>query len=113
MPSTKRLKNNDTIEIRLPDEAKAAFMRRCQQDGRTASEAVRTFIDGQLTSRSPRGQRLVSSMRIGFVGLAGTVLGMGMAAPSIASSAESAGSAFDRLDRDRSGTLTLKEFRDR
>ena len=43
-------KKTETLEIRLDHAAKDAFMARCRAEGRTASEALRGFIDG----RGPR-----------------------------------------------------------
>jgi len=47
MASIKPPKKSETIEIRLSHEAKAAFMERCRQERRTASEAIRLLIDNQ------------------------------------------------------------------
>jgi hypothetical protein len=43
-----RLKKSETLEIRLPYPTKLAFMARCRDEGRSASEALRLFIDGHL-----------------------------------------------------------------
>jgi hypothetical protein len=40
-------------------------------------------------------------------------LGLGVSAPSIASSGEPTPAAFERLDRDGDGALTFQEFRAR
>jgi hypothetical protein len=44
---------------------------------------------------------------------AGAAMGGGLAAPSIAASADSGPSAFRALDRDRDGALSYEEFRSR
>ncbi|MEL7481578.1 MAG: hypothetical protein AAGJ29_08450 [Pseudomonadota bacterium] len=41
-------KKSETLEIRLPHSKKQAFMRACEEEGITASHAVRTFIDAYL-----------------------------------------------------------------
>jgi Ca2+-binding EF-hand superfamily protein len=41
-------KKSDKLEVRLPHATKQAFLRRCQAEGRSASEAVRGFIDTYL-----------------------------------------------------------------
>ena len=50
------LKKSETVEIRLPHATKTAFMEKCRAEGRTASDAIRRFIDRELdrstTSRS-------------------------------------------------------------
>jgi hypothetical protein len=113
MASAKFTKKNDSIEVRLPDETKAAFRQKCRREGRTASEAVRTFIDEQLEPRAGVRRRRRSLWRFGAAVAAGAVLGGGLAAPSIAASADSSRSAFQALDRDRDGALTYEEFRSR
>lgn len=106
-------KKNDSLEIRLPDEMKSAFRDKCRREGRTASDAVRTFIGEQLESRMSARRRLRSLWRIGAAVAVGAVLGGGIAAPSIAASAGTTRSAFQDLDRDRDGRLTYEEFRSR
>lgn len=41
-------KKCETLEIRLPYEAKRAFMDRCRAEGRSASEALREYIEGYV-----------------------------------------------------------------
>ena len=113
MASAKSTKKNDSIEIRLPDETKAAFREKCRREGRTASDAVRSFIDEQLEPRARVRRRRASLWRIGLAVAAGAVLGGGLAAPSIAASANNSQSAFRALDRDHDGALTYDEFRSR
>jgi len=73
-------KKNVTIEIRLPDVAKAAFMERCRREGMTASDALRGFIDRETAPRARRG-----SLRIGIAATIGMAFGA-VAAPAIAHS---------------------------
>ncbi|HEX8482614.1 MAG TPA: ribbon-helix-helix protein, CopG family [Allosphingosinicella sp.] len=113
MPSAKFTKKNDSIEIRLPDETKAAFREKCRREGRTASDAVRTFIDEQIDPRGKVRRRRRSLWRIGIAAAAGAVLGGGVAAPSIAASSDNGRSEFQALDRDHDGALTFDEFRSR
>ena len=113
MASAKFTKKNDSIEIRLPDETKAAFREKCRQEGRTASDAVRTFIDEELDPRGTVRRRRRSLWRIGIAMAAGAAFGGGLAAPSIAASADHSRSAFQALDRDRDGALSYEEFRSR
>lgn len=113
MASAKFTKKNDSIEIRLPDETKAAFREKCRREGRTASEAVRSFIDEQLDPRGTVRRRRRSLWRFGAALAAGAVLGGGIAAPSIAASVDGSRSAFLALDRDRDGALSFEEFRSR
>src|ERR1700759_1188370 len=70
-------KKSETLEIRLPHALKQAFMARCQDEGRSASEAVRRFIEGAVAERPRPARRL----RWAAVGLAAVSLGA-VAAPS-------------------------------
>jgi hypothetical protein len=110
MRSTPRLKKNSSIEIRLPDQTKALFMERCQRDGRTASDVVRSLIDDQLKPSPTAPKHSRSTWRVVVAGLAGAALGLGVAAPSMASSGEPDRAEFEKLDRDRDGALTYREF---
>ena len=38
-------KKSETVEIRLSHPVKTAFMDRCRAEGRTASDAIRQFIE--------------------------------------------------------------------
>jgi hypothetical protein len=113
MASAKFTKKNDSIEIRLPDQTKAAFREKCRREGRTVSDAVRSIIDEQLEPRGTLRRSRRSIWRFGLAVTAGAVLGGGLAAPSIAASADNSPSAFRSLDRDHDGALTYEEFRSR
>jgi hypothetical protein len=110
MSSIRPPKKTGTIGIRLSDEAKAAFMERCRRDGRTASEAIRLFIDEQVAARTEIPQRRAPSWRIAIAAIVGATLGLGAAAPSLARSVQQTRPAFDQLDRDHDGVLTFREF---
>ncbi|QTC90516.1 EF-hand domain-containing protein [Brevundimonas goettingensis] len=104
-------KKSETLEIRLPHQTKTAFMARCQTEGRTASEAVRRFIDGEIAgpSRRPR----VSLWQAFAAAAAGLAIGA-VAAPSLAQTSHAATApraAFDRLDRNHDGVVSYAEFR--
>ncbi len=89
-----RLKKSETLEIRLPYPTKLAFMARCRDEGRSASEALRGFIDGHIEpTRSTRRMppRLIAGALIA------AAVGA-MALPSIAHTNQRA--AFDCLARD-------------
>lgn len=102
-------KKTETVEIRLPHETKAAFMARCRAEGRTASDAIRRFIETEL-DRRPRG---IDGRRALLAALL-AVLALGaVAAPSLAQNVVPARAAFDRLDRDHDGVLSFEEFRAR
>jgi len=45
---TRPAKKSEVLEVRVPYATKDAFMKRCRDDGRTASEEVRRFIDRKI-----------------------------------------------------------------
>jgi hypothetical protein len=113
MAPTKPPKKNGTIEIRLPDEAKAAFMERCRQRELTASEAIRTFIDEQVSPCPSVRQRSMPYWRIAVAGAVGAVLGISVAAPSLARSTQNTHLVFEQLDHNHDGVLSYQEFHQR
>lgn len=99
-------KKTETLEIRLPPATKRAFMDRCRDEGLTASDAVRGFIETR-TAPAGRHARLWQAAVAAAVGLAvGAVAG-----PSLAQSGTPDRAAFERMDRNHDGVLTLQEFR--
>ena len=111
MDRDKPLKKSETVEIRLPHATKTAFMARCRAEGRTASDAIRRFIDAEL-SQTPSTQR---SPRLGWrpllaAAVAGLALGA-VAAPSLAQSSPPTRAAFDRMDRNHDGIVSFDEYR--
>ena len=113
MDRDKPLKKSETVEIRLPHATKTAFMARCRAEGRTASDAIRRFIDAELsqnsaTRRAPRlGWRPLLAAAV-----AGLALGA-VAAPSLAQSSPPSRAAFDRMDRNHDGVVSFDEYRSR
>jgi hypothetical protein len=102
-------KKSETLEIRLSHEAKAAFMARCRADGRSASEAMRRFIEGEINHRPHplRGWRALAA-----AAAAGLAVGAA-AGPSLAHPTPDTRAVFDRLDRNHDGLLSFEEFRGR
>lgn len=94
-------KKSETLEVRLPYPTKQAFMARCRDDGRSASEAVRSFIEAEIAAPCAprRGWPLV------LAGLIALAVGAA-AAPALAR----ASSGFDHLDADRDGQITAAEL---
>src|SRR5205809_809617 len=54
MSERTKLKKSESLEIRLPYPTKQAFMARCRDDGRSASDAMRGFIDYHLARDARR-----------------------------------------------------------
>ena len=102
-------KKSEVLEVRLPYETKTAFMARCRETDRTASEVVRIFIDQELDERTakPRSNGLV--WRAFAAALAGLAVGA-VAAPSLARPTTPSQAAFERLDANRDGVLSYEEF---
>jgi len=108
---TRPPKKSETLEIRLPYEAKTAFMARCQTEGRTASEALRGYIEDAIAERrAPR--RRARGWPAVAAALAGLALGA-VAAPSLANPNAPSKASFDQLDRDDDGVLSFQEYRAR
>lgn len=102
-------KKSESLEIRIPYAAKQAFMARCQAEGRSASDALRSFIDQQIAPpRRPRRWRLA----------AGALIAAAVGAAALPSLARQPAAdellrraAFAQLDANRDGVLTLDEYR--
>lgn len=110
MTAPRTPKKSETLEVRLPHQTKTAFMARCRDDGQTASEAVRGFIEAELVTSARRPRlRLWQMMAAAAAGLA---LGA-VAAPSLARTVPADEAAFARMDQNHDGALSLAEFRRR
>ena len=100
-----KLKKSETLEIRLPYPTKLAFMARCRDDGRSASEALRQFIDGCLDGARParpsRSHHLLAGALIAAA--VGAIALPSLARPSLRAE-------FDRLDLNHDGAISLTEF---
>jgi hypothetical protein len=68
MPAARPPKKSESLEIRIPHPTKQAFMARCEAEGRTASEALRGFIEQHL-SDPPRSRPRRPPLRL-IVGVA-------------------------------------------
>ena len=111
MDRNKPPKKTETVEIRLPHATKTAFMARCRAEGRTASDAIRRFIDAELSQNSATRR----APRLGWrplLAVAGLALGA-VAAPSLAQSSPPSRAAFDRMDRNHDGVVSFDEYRAR
>lgn len=103
-------KKSESLEIRIPYDAKLAFMERCRQDGRTASEALRALIDQQIEAPRRRARRRRLAVGVMIAAALGAV-----ALPSLARPAAPAHDllrrvAFAHLDADHDGVVSLDEY---
>jgi hypothetical protein len=104
MTGPTRLKKSETLEIRLPYPTKLAFMARCRDEGRSASEALRGFIDGHIEPARPRS-RLPGRL------IAGALVAAAMGAIALPSLAHpSLRADFDRLDLNGDHAISAAEF---
>jgi hypothetical protein len=110
-PTPPRLKKSETLEIRLPYPTKLAFMASCRAEGRSASEALRRFIEAEIDGRPdaapPRRQPSRRAWRLIAGALAATAMGA-VALPSLAR--PSLRAEFDRLDLNGDRSVSLAEF---
>lgn len=110
MPGLKSPKKSETLEVRLPHVTKMAFMARCHDDGRTASDAVRGFIQREL--EQPRRPARRTALRC-WQALAAAVAGLAVGAvgaPSLAHPTAGSRAVFEHLDRNHDGVLSFEEF---
>ena len=105
MSANPRLKKSETLEIRLPYPTKLAFMASCRDEGRSASEALRHYIDGHLQGARPAKPRRARHLIAGALVVAalGAVALPSLARPSLRAE-------FDRLDLNGDHSITLAEF---
>jgi hypothetical protein len=109
MPHSKPAKKSECLEIRLPYEAKGAFMAKCQREGRSASESLRAYIDQQIAQEQPVRTRRNRRSGIGLL-LAGLAAG-GLIATAVPSLARpSAKANFEALDTNHDRVLSFAEF---
>ncbi len=101
---TRAPKKSDWLEVRLPHATKQAFMDRCRAEGRSASESVRAFIEGQIAP--PARPARVRLRRLAAV--AALTAAAAVAAPSLARTGLP--DAFARIDADHDGLLSREEF---
>jgi len=97
-------KKSETLEIRLPFEMKTAFMALCRARGRSASDAMRGFIEAEIGVRARlKGWPTAAAAAVGLA------LGA-MAAPTLAQADSRSEAAFERLDKDGDGVISKAEF---
>ena len=106
---TRPPKKSEFLEVRIPHPTKTAFMARCREDGRSASEAVRAFIEGELAAR-PRRRFKAAHLAAGALALAAAGAA---AAPSLADgfrARDSREAQFRALDANHDGAVSLPEY---
>ena len=98
-------KKTETLELRIPHGVKQAFMARCAEDGRGASETIRMLIDHHMTRPAPERRR-----RLFHIAAAALIVASvgAVALPSLAANA--AWTGYDNLDRNHDGAVSIAEL---
>ncbi len=100
------LKKSESLEIRIPYPTKEAFMAKCRQDGRSASEALRALIDTELETPPP-----AAKSRRTFHLVAGALAALACAAAAVPSLARpNLQAEFRRMDLNGDGVVSFQEF---
>ena len=104
-------KKDDTLEVRLPQETKQAFMERCKAEGSTASDTVRGFIEGHLakplSAKEPAFYRPAAS----FAAIAAfAAVGIALFTPTPSRAAPDLKSMFQEMDTNKDGKVSETEF---
>lgn len=105
-------KKTEKLELRLAIETKRAFLARCQSEGRSASEVLRTFIDDYLARPlSQKELKMIVRSPFTYAGLAAVMVGgvIVLAAPPSLAEPDFA-AIYKSLDRDGDGRLSVAEF---
>lgn len=103
-------KKSESLEIRIPYEAKQAFMARCQRDGRSASEALRSFIDAEIAPARPAARRSRLLVGVLIAAAVGAVALPSLARQPVADDLLRR-AAFAQQDANHDGVLSLGEYR--
>lgn len=113
MRDTRPPKKSESLEIRIPYPTKQAFMARCRDEGRSASEVLRDLIEARLVEETAE---VAKAARRRFRLIAGALVALAVGAvavPSLARAPHEAQSrrAFERLDTDHNGVVSYQEYR--
>jgi hypothetical protein len=107
MAAPRKLKKSESLEIRIPHPTKEAFMARCRDEGRSASETLRAFIEGRLEPAAPRSFLERRGRQLAVGALIAAAMGA-VALPSIARPGPEP--SFRQLDLNADGRITRDEL---
>jgi hypothetical protein len=110
MTEPRKLKKSESLEIRIPYPTKQAFMARCRDEGRSASEALRALIEGQLEATARRQPQ--PARRLGWRFIAGALIAAAVGAAAVPSLARPGlrAAEFATLDANHDGVLSFSEY---
>jgi hypothetical protein len=105
-------KKSESIEVRVPHAVKQAFMARCRAQGRTASEAIRGFVQGEIDDKTARSRNRLRRLRPAAAGIVATLMVTLVTGPATVSAAPHFGPEFSVLDRNHDGVISPAEYGD-
>ena len=112
MTGSRKPKKSETIEIRLPHDLKSALMDKAHGEGRSASAVIRESIHHYLVGQPKETRSMILTMLkpAAAIGAASLALMWTALAPAPTQATTNLKSAFQMLDRNRDGAITLQEF---
>ena len=106
-------KKSESIEVRMPHAVKRAFMARCRAEGRTASEAIRAFVEAEIGDKPAQARSRLRLMRpVVAAGIVATLAATLVIGPASVSAAPNFGAGFAALDRNHDGAISPDEYGD-
>jgi Ca2+-binding EF-hand superfamily protein len=109
-------KKTESLEVRLPHDAKRAFMSKARDEGRTASDVLRAFVDSYAVASEAAGarKRLRRSLKLAsMAAIAATGVAFYALTPTAVAAAPELEAMFVALDGNQDGALSREEFVDR
>ena len=111
MSERRATKKSETLEVRVEHEIKSALMQRAQAEGRSASDVIRECIDTYLAAQPKEARSMMFTWKAATaVGAAATASVWLAVAAAPAAAGPDLKAAFEALDRNRDGALTVDEF---
>jgi Ca2+-binding EF-hand superfamily protein len=106
-------KKTETLEVRVPHATKQAFMARCRDEGRSASDVIREFIDGYLARPSiqPERRKIMSNLfQPSLMGAAFAAVAVALLGPTAGRAGPDLRQTFRAIDRNADQNISLAEF---
>jgi hypothetical protein len=112
MRGTREPKKCETLEVRLPYEAKIALMNKAHSEGKSASEVIRESIDSYLASQPTEARSMLLTLwkPAAVIGAASLAFMSVALLPTPSQAQPDLKSVFHMLDRNHDGMITADEF---